>query len=379
VTASAGTLNGTPCTRMRMQLGSWGAWHVDADLAESVALAGTCEVKLADVTASGTVIAGGVANGRAAYRVVGGKAGWSTALAARGYSNDAGVKVALVLADAARECGETLGTPLDTRMGPHFARRAMAGYELLNELAPAAWYVDLAGVTQFGTRPTTAYSGDGARSRVEPAAGVVEITTDAIAALVPGVVVDGAAPATDVEYLLEESRLVVRVYARRGLSRQLDALKRIYLALFPDVRYRGTFEYRVTTRDGERLNLQPVRVASGMPSLARVPVRPGVAGMRADVQLGELVLVTFADADPSRPNVIAHDAADAPGWLPELIEAGDSTDFLAKAAPTNARLDALEQWAQTTTFPTGVGPSGTSLTPLVAGAGDVATTLLKGA
>jgi len=47
-----------------------------------------------------------------------------------------------------------------------------------------------------------------------------------------------------------------------------------------------------------------------------------MAGLRADVQPGELVLVVFADADPSRPCVVAHDAPDSPGWMPLALELG---------------------------------------------------------
>ncbi len=364
---SLGAVNGAPASRMRWQVGAFGPWWVDVDLTEPVELAGAVTVKLADVTGQGAIVSGGVAHGRAAYRIVGGKGGWGRPLPAKGYHNDAGVKASLVLADAARECGESLGVVPFALLGPHFARAgrtansAGTGHELLNQLAPGAWYIDFPGVTQFGARAVTTYTGDGARTRTDPGAGVVEVTTDTIAALVPGVVVDGAAPATDVEYNLDASRLTARVYAKRGLSRQLDAIKRVYLGLFPEARYRGTFEYRVVTQDGERLNLQPVRVASGMPSLARVPVRPGVAGFRSDVKLGELVLVAFADADASRPNVIAHDAPDAPGWLPDLIEAGDATDFVAvKSAldAVQAAHDALAAAYDAHVHPTGVGPSG---------------------
>jgi len=354
-----------------------GAWWVDADLVEPVALSGGVEVKCADVTAQGAIVSGGIVHGKAAYRIVGGKGGWGTSLPAKPYHNDALIKVATVLADAARECGEAVGALPTTRLGPHYARAAGPGFETLNLLAPGAWYVDFPGVTQFGARASSVYTGDGTRSRIDPAAGVVDIATDVIANLLPGVIVDGAAPATDVEYDLDPKRLTVHVYAKRGLSRRLDAWRRIILALFPEMRYRGMWEYRVTTQDGDRLNLQPVRVASGMPSLARVPIRPGMAGLRADVQLGELVLVSFADSDPSRPNVVAHDAPDAPGWLPDLVEVGSATDFLAKASETNARLQALEQWSSTVVFPTGVGPSGTGTPPFQAGAGDVATSLLK--
>ena len=70
MTAAAGTLNDAPATRMRIQSGSWGAWYADVDLTEATELTGAATIKLADVTLNGTIIAGGVANERATYRVV---------------------------------------------------------------------------------------------------------------------------------------------------------------------------------------------------------------------------------------------------------------------------------------------------------------------
>jgi hypothetical protein len=188
-------------------------------------------------------------------------------------------------------------------------------------LAPKAWYVDFDGVTQFGARATVAYAGDGARTRIDPAGEIVEVATEEIGALEPGVTIDGSAPATDVEYIVDPKRLTVRVYAGARKNRRLDALSRTIEALFPDMRYRGVFEFRVVTQTGDRFNLQPARVASGFSDLPGVPTR-GPAGVRATVLPGELVLVAFADADPSRPNIIAHDAPDAPGWMPLSLELG---------------------------------------------------------
>jgi hypothetical protein len=193
---------------------------------------------------------------------------------------------------------------------------------VLHEIEPRNWFVGFEGVTHIGQRPETHYEGDAPRTRVDASAAVVELAVEAVAALVPGVRVDDFGPASDVEYELTESRLTARVYSARRGDRFLTAQRRIFEALFPDLPYRGTFEFRVVSQSGERLNLQPVRVASGFSDLRSVPVRPGTAGERATVKPGELVLVTFADADPSRPQVISHDAPDAPGWMPMLIEFG---------------------------------------------------------
>ncbi len=305
-----------------MQVPAWGIWWADVSLAEAEVLTGAQTLTLAEVSCACTIVSGGAAHGTASYRVVGGAGGWSKLLPRKPYLNDAGLLASKVLADAAREAGETLAGVPTTRLGPHFARAEGLASAALHLLAPRAWYLGLDGVTRFGARLTVAYTGDGARTRVDTAGAIVEIATEQIAQLVPGVTVDGSAPATDVEYLLDAKRLTVRVYAGARASRRLEAFARMLDALDPGRKYRGCYEFRVVTQAGERLNLQPVRASAGLPDLANVPVRPGVSGCRANVMLGELVMVAFADADPSRPFVFAHDSADSPGWMPLSLELG---------------------------------------------------------
>jgi hypothetical protein len=320
---STASVNGHTISRLAMPVPAWGHWFADVDLVDDVTLSGAVVVKLADIEAHGTVLSGGPYNGRASYRVIGGAGGWGREVAAKSYADDAGVKLATVATDVALAVGETLADVPSTRRGPHYARAAGLASQALNELAPRAWYVGLDGLTHFGARPAVTYAGDGVRTRVDPAGLVVDVATDTIATLVPGVRVDGAPPSVDVEYLLDDKRLTARVYAGPRTSRRLDALRRIFDALDPRRPYRGVTEYRVVSQSGERLNLQPARASSGLGDLTRVPVRPGVAGCRALVALGELVLVAFADSDPSRPCVVAHGAADSPGFMPIELDFGE--------------------------------------------------------
>lgn len=328
---STATLNGATASRARVQVGAWGCWFADVDLTTPEALSGAATLVIADQTFQGTVLSGGAFDGRAAYRIVGGKGQHGKPLPKKGYINDAGVSLATVLRDAATSAGETLGALPTTKLGPHYARpEGTTLGDLLAEHFHRNWYVDFAGVTQLGQRPATTYTGTAPRTRTDPAVGVVELAVDSLAGIVPGVQVDGALPATDVEIEVTPDRITARIYhglRTTATSRLNEALAAIVRSLFPRLAYAGTWEFRVTSQSAERLNLQPARVASGMPDLRNVPVRPGVAGAKAKVALGELVLVAFADCDPSRPQVYAHDAADAPGWMPLEITIGGPLAF----------------------------------------------------
>lgn len=319
---SLAAIGQAPATRARVTAGRWGLWWADVDLAGEVSLSGKQTLKFADLTLQGAVVSGGVADGRSAYRIVGGAGGWGVELKSHSYLDDAGVRLDGVLQDLAKDAGETIADRPTTRLGPHYARDAGTAYRALNLLAKESWRVGFDGVTRLSAYPTVAYTGNAPRVRRAPASQVIDLTPDTLVPFPPGVVVDGQRPATDVEYELDENRLTVRVYSGRRSNRRLSAYRRIVEALFPELRYSRAYEYRVVNQVGNRLNLQPARVGIGMPDLSRVPMRPGMAGLKAEVKPGELVLVVFADADPSRPQVVSHDAIDAPGWMPLSLELG---------------------------------------------------------
>jgi len=321
-------------TRARVQIPAWGCWWCDVELQTALELdAGDAVVvALADVTIVGTVVAGAAAHGRASYRIVAGAGGWGTSLSARAYHDAAGVRVSTVLTDAAADAGETLGTLPSTRVGPHFARSSGSASRVLHELAPRAWYVDFAGITQIGARTETTYDGDATRAKAQASDDTIELVTDTLTGLVPGVVVDDLAAATDVEYVLTDARLTARVCGGPRTSRDLDAFRRVLDALDPRRAYRAAYEYRVVTQDGGALNLQPVRSSAGMPDLERVPVRLA-PGFEADHYLGSLVTVVFLDGDPSRPRVISGDDAGAPGWAPIATTIESTTTVDIGASP----------------------------------------------
>lgn len=338
---SIASLAGGTVSRARVQVPAWGVWWADVDLTSDIELSrgDAATLALADVTLAGTVVDGGAADGRAAYRIAGGAGGWGQEVEPRGYLNDAGVSADTVVGDVARDVGEIV-VGATGQLSRHFARAAEPASAVLHRLYPRGWYVDFAGVTQIGQRATTEYEGTATRTRRAPGSGVIELATTELAALVPGVTIDGSEPATDVEYVLDAGRLTVRVYAGTRPARRLAAWDRILKALDPSRRYRGTYDYRVVSETSSRLNLQVVRAATGLPDLRRVPVC-GPYGVRATVTPGAIVKVAFADNDPARPFIVAGPAWDDPGWMPTKVQLGGSGEALALASAALQRLTDL--------------------------------------
>lgn len=317
------TLNGHACTAGLLTVPGVGLWYAALDLADEVTLSGAVAMTVLDTTWQGYVIAGGVVDGRSRYRIVAGAGGWGRELPSRAYANDAGLQVSRLVADAAAEAGEPAPTGAPhTAVGPHFVRPALPASFVLNQLAPRAWYAQADGTVAFGARSALPASSLPVVARNPAARAVTLALTDSAAGLLPGVATEYGA-AADVELELGADGLRARLYAApAAASRRVQALARLLAAHDPGARFRGVFEYRIVSQAGDRLNLQPVRSRASLPDLARVPVRMGVPGVRAEHALGSQVLVAFLDADASRPAVVGFDSADQPGWHPLFLELG---------------------------------------------------------
>lgn len=317
---STATLNGIAVTRCCVSLPAWGVPFYDVEIDRAETLSGAVTLVLLDKTFVGTVMSGGPWQGRARYRIAGGAGKWGKTIFAQSYANDAGVKLAKVVSDAAAACGEKVGAVPAGSVGGAYARAEGPAVCVLEELVPRGWYVDEAGVTQIGRRPASTYAGGATRIKADLAQGTIELAPSAIADLLPGIVVDGI-EAVDVDHVLDAGKLRTTLWGRgiADSSRLSTAFARIVEAFTGHHRYFAAWEYRVVQRSGERLDLQVARVSSGMPDLRNVPVRPGVSGCKSHPKLGSLVLVSFVNGDPARPFVSGFDDPDSPGFVPDDI------------------------------------------------------------
>lgn len=316
------TLGGYTATSTRLSIPGWGLSYADVTVDGEHALTGATSLVLADLTVKCAVLSGGPAVGLSFFRVVVGAGGWGKQLKKRSYTNDGGVKLVTVLQDAANEAGETFdATTVDPSkvVGTYYVRQADLACRVLEQFAHGAWYVGEDGVTRLGARPASTLTAPApVTSQVDLAQQRVTISSDTIAQVLPGLTYQGVT-AVDVEHTATasgglHSTLWGKIGA--GQSRRLAAYRAIFDQLDPNRAYRGVYEYRVVTQSGERLNLQSVRVSTGLPDVKAVLPRPGVAGAKGQPALGSRVIVAFVNADPTNPVVIAYENAEAGGFLP---------------------------------------------------------------
>jgi hypothetical protein len=369
---SLATLNGVTATAVRVSIPANGLWWAEVECASGDSMTGAATLVVDDLTLRGTIITGGAYEARTRYRIVGGAGGWGRTIAARAYVNDLSPKKSAILADAARECGETLGTvpASDTVAGGAYVRASGPASRVLDDLYPRGWYVDEAGVTQIGRRARVTYTGTATRITDDHAQVRFELAPPSLAGLLPGAVVDGV-EAVDVEHVVGPDGVRTTLWGKgpADTSRMSAALERIVGQFTARHRFYAPWEYRVVARTAERLDLQAVRASAGMPDLRAVKIRPGVGGARVHPTLGSLCLVSFVNGDPARPVVTSFDDQDGAGWVPtEIALQAGATGASPTEHATSAEALVLFVWAA-------LAPLATPLGGAAAVAGAIGTAL----
>lgn len=327
-----------------------GAWYVSATLTGAAMLSGRVMVTVGDLELSGTVDASatGSRGEQTFIRVVAGAGGWATLVEPQHYHADNGVRALLVAQDAARFAGETLGVvmPAATSLGVDYVRQAGPASRVLEDaLGGVAWWVDAAGITQTGTRDDSEVTDEYVLEDFDPGQRVAILTTDAIAAIVPGRTLAAGfdAPQTirDVTIRISPDSVRLEVWmgaeaaTRSRLAELVDALVERTAAR----RIVGPRRYRVVRMAGERVELQAVRRSAGIPDMLPISMWPGVAGVHATLTPGTEVLVDFIEGDRTQPIVVGFVGSGGPGFAPVRLDFGASpTSFVALAAKADAVL-----------------------------------------
>lgn len=185
---SLATINSSSLTDAVLTVPRNGAWLFDGVTAEPVEISvGPVTLTLGDIVLSGNVTRTATFTGARNFRAVGGKSGWTATVQPRGYSSSAGLQLAPLLQDAAREAGELLGPVPPSTPGVAYTRRLGPASQVF-ALLPAGteWWVDYLGVTQVGTRtPGLAVSAIQVQD-YDGELGVARFSTDNPSAFIPG-------------------------------------------------------------------------------------------------------------------------------------------------------------------------------------------------
>lgn len=327
-------VNGQSVRTLKLQVSAIGPWVADVDMAVAAALSGKVTLTVGSTSLVGTVVQQQASTFalQTSARIVGGAGGWSKLLAPKGYHNDAGVKAQLIAQDAARECSETIGTfaPTLDRVGIDFARANEPASKVLEYVSGgAAWWVDYAGVTHVGVRPThdlaqSAYVLQQYNGRER----VAQLAIDDLASLQVGSIIsderlDGPQIVHDFEVSTTNNSPLRASVWFGGLPNEagrLGGLLRSIIAHATAGDLPGVYRYRAATMNADgRVDLQAVRKQAGLPDLRSASQWPGLAGAAITLTLGAEVLVQFIDSDPAQPVITGYVGQAGPGFVPVSI------------------------------------------------------------
>lgn len=184
-----------------LEVPRFGVWHADVLLAGGAAptVGDAVVLTVADLELQGTILRAGLDGPGKPRAVVVGAPGWERRLARPlSYQSDGGVRLSSVLHDLSVLAGETIEQPADKTIPAGFS--AIAGCLLRDVLATlhrrghvAPWRVDPDGVTRFGARIGSEFTGRATVLRADAALGCTVLGVDGVAGLLPGNLLSGSA------------------------------------------------------------------------------------------------------------------------------------------------------------------------------------------
>jgi len=178
--------NGARVTLTSLAIPFYGAWVADVTVASPTPLAGDVTLKIGNLSLIGAVVRQQVFAQLLTARLVGGHGGWGKQVAARAYANPLGVPLSMILRDVAGEVGEKVKLAADRSAGLFFVREAGPASRVLRQLAGALWWVDAAGVTQIGARPSKAITSAATVAAYDGGKGWLSVATEDLSSWAPG-------------------------------------------------------------------------------------------------------------------------------------------------------------------------------------------------
>jgi hypothetical protein len=329
---SALQVNGRSVTEAKIYVPNEGVWFADLDLTDDAALTGSVAITFGATTLRGTVDDGasGVYGLRRRVRVIGGAAGWRKEIKPTGYVNDAGVKASTIANDAAKACGETLGTFTGgaDRLGSHYLRNAGPASRTVEDAARGVpWWVDYAGVTHVAPRAVATPTPESYETiSYDPQTSSLQLRVEDLQAVGVGSIItkDLPAPVTIASFELHVSPTAIRMHAWVGSGRGSNIISALRAIAESAATARITWpcRYRVVDLVGDRVDLQIVKKGTGAPDALSVPMWPGIAGAHVVSAKGAEVIVQFVDGDRADPIVTGFSGRGGKGAVPRRLVLG---------------------------------------------------------
>ncbi len=164
----------------------YGAWSGDVSLATDGPISDQPQLVLGNLEMKGAVYRQAPFVGARQVRLVAGAGGWRKEVLAKQYALAGGVKLGMILGDAAQEVGERVNVPTDTIVGTGYAREKAPASRVLRQLAGANWYIDPEGVTQIAAWPARKVPSPFSVEAFDGGRGLVTIATEDYASWLPG-------------------------------------------------------------------------------------------------------------------------------------------------------------------------------------------------
>lgn len=376
------TINGLRASSVRIHVPYVGPWFADVTVDGAMGLTGRVTIAYGQLSLVGTIdpARDGSKSDMQITRVVGGGGGWARSLVPKAYANDAGVQALLLAQDAAREAGETLGgfAPVVPVVGVSYVRQSGSAARALEDAIGATpWWVDYAGVTQVGLRATSpATTGTYEALDFHPRDHLVVIAADDMTQITIGSVLtdrlDTPQTVRGLEIRIDdETARMIAWCAPSGRDRVAELMRTIARRATDD-RLFGKYRYRVVAMSGDRVQLQAVNRALGLPDIQPVSMWPGVAGAHAVLTPGAELFVEFEEGSRAKPVVVGFVGKGGPGHVPvslaidattEIALGGTGASFVALASHVSTELGKIATTLATGSNSGGPVVFGTPYTP----------------
>jgi uncharacterized Zn-binding protein involved in type VI secretion len=313
-----------------------GPWTAEVAFIEAPALTGRVVIQVGTERLTGTIAPSedGTFGLKRQSMIVAGAGAWGATLTPKHYHNDAGCKAQLIAADAARESGESLGAfvPSTERLAVDYVRAAgPASLALQAAAGGAPWWVDYAGITRVGPRPSSATdSGAYEVLAFNPHTRRGTLAINTLGAVGIGSIIterlDQPQTIRELTITIGAEGLRARFWSGASAEPAHSELAQILtdiVAAQLGRRLLGKYQYRVVSMhtDG-RVNVQAVRRAAGLPDAQTIRMLPGVPGAHAELTPGAIVALEFLEGDPTQPIITGFVGLNGSGFTPTLLTLG---------------------------------------------------------